>query len=352
MTPSDGSGGPAVLVTGGAGYVGSHACLALARAGYAPVVYDDLSAGHADAVRFGPLVVGDVRDTARLVAALRAHGAVAVLHFAAAILAGESVALPGRYYRRNVAGTLSLLSAMREAGVGALVVSSTAAVFGTPAAQPIAETAPLRPINPYGRSKLAMEWAVADHAAAHGLRWAALRYFNAAGADPGGALGERHDPETHAVPLAVLAALGAAPAFSLHGTDYPTPDGTAIRDYVHVSDLAAAHVLALRHLLEGGPSLAMNLGTGAGTSVRELLGAVEAGTGRPVPVREGPRRPGDPPALVADAALARATLGWAPRFAGIGPIVETAVRWHRSQLGAPLAAGPLAAEAVPTAVPV
>ncbi|MBP9181808.1 MAG: UDP-glucose 4-epimerase GalE [Fuscovulum sp.] len=294
----------AVLVTGGAGYIGSHACKALRASGLVPVVLDNLSTGHADAVRFGPFVRGDVRDAGLVARALTDHRCVAVIHFAASAYVGESMALPGKYYDNNLGGMTGLLEGCARAGVGRVVFSSSCATYGIPDTLPIRETTPQRPINPYGRTKLVCEWMLADHAAAHGLRHAALRYFNAAGADPEGELAERHDPETHLIPLALQAASGQRGPLQVFGTDYPTPDGTCIRDYIHVADLARAHVLALGHLLNGGDSLAVNLGTGRGLSIRDILDGVSRLSGRPVPVTWGPRRPGDPPALVADPALA------------------------------------------------
>lgn len=299
-----------VLVTGGAGFVGSHACKALAHAGYRPVVYDNLSNGRREAVRWGPLEVGDLEDAARLADVFARHAPVGVLHFAACIEAAESVRAPERFYRNNVGATLTLLRVMRAAGVDRIVFSSTAAVYGEPEVTPIPEAHPLRPLNPYGRSKLMAELVLKDMAAAQGLRYCALRYFNAAGADPAGELGEYHDPETHLIPLVLQAAYGLRPDIAIFGTDYDTPDGTCIRDYVHVSDLAEAHVLALRRLLCGGDSLVANLGTGRGVSVRQVIDTVATVTGRPVRVREASRRPGDPAVLVASPAHAERELGW------------------------------------------
>jgi UDP-arabinose 4-epimerase len=318
----------AVLVTGGAGYIGSHACKALARAGYRPVVFDNLARGHRAAVRWGPLVEGDIADQARVEAALREHRAAAVMHFAGLAYVGESVADPALYYHNNLAGSLSLLAAMRAAGVAVIVFSSTCAVYGIPQRVPIPETAPQLPVNPYGETKLAIERALAWYGAAYGLRTAALRYFNAAGADPEGEIGECHDPETHLIPLVIAAALGRRPALEVYGTDYPTPDGTAIRDYIHVQDLAQAHVRALAHLLGGGDSLALNLGTGRGYSVREVVARAAALSGRPVPTRPAPRRPGDPPALVADPACAAERLGWRAQISDLDTILRTALAWH------------------------
>jgi UDP-glucose-4-epimerase GalE len=317
-----------ILVTGGAGYVGSHACKALAAAGYAPVVYDNLSRGVAAAVKWGPLVEGDLHDSARLVEALRSHAVSAVMHFAAFAYVGESVANPELYYRNNVGGTLALLAAMREAGVGTIVFSSTCAVYGVPESLPIRETTPKAPLNPYGETKLAIERALGWYAAGYGLRYAALRYFNAAGGDPDGDIGENHEPETHLIPLVLQAALGTGAPLQIFGSDYPTPDGTAIRDYIHVTDLADAHVRALHYLAQGGDSIALNLGTGHGHTVREIIAAVERIGGRPVPRNEAPRRPGDPPELVADPTLAGERLGWRPRCSDLDTIIRTALAWE------------------------
>ncbi len=316
-----------VLVAGGAGFIGSHVCKALARAGYLPVAYDNLSNGHADAVRWGPLEVGDLSDVAALGHAFATWRPVAVMHFAAFIEVAESVRDPARFYANNVGGTLALAAAMQAAGVGALVFSSTAAVYGDPVRLPMAEDHPLAPINPYGRGKLMAEQMLADLAAARGLRHVVLRYFNAAGADPDGDLGERHEPESHLIPLAVQAALGLRPELAVFGDDYPTPDGTCVRDYVHVSDLATAHVAALRRLLAGGDGLTANVGTGQGHSVRQVIDTVATVTGRPVPHRIAPRRPSDPPELVADAGLLRRELGWRPARPALADQVGDAWRW-------------------------
>ena len=316
-----------ILVTGGAGYVGSHACKALAGAGWSPVVYDNLSRGHREAVRWGPLVAGDLHDHARLVAALRAHRVSAVMHFAAYGYVGESVSDPHAYYTNNLGGTLALLGAMREAGVDRIVFSSTCAVYGIPEMLPIRESAATAPLNPYGETKLAIERVLHWYDAAYGLRYVALRYFNAAGADPDGEIGEDHEPEPHLIPRVLRAALGRGDPVAIYGTDYPTPDGTAIRDYIHVSDLAEAHLRALRHLAAGGGSAALNLGTGRGHSVREVIAAVERIASRKVPQIEAARRPGDPPELVADPALARSRLGWQPRHSDLDTIVRTALAW-------------------------
>lgn len=319
----------AVLVTGGAGYVGSHACKALAAAGYRPVVLDDLSRGHAAAVQWGPLEVGSIADRACLDSVLERHRPGAVLHFAAFAYVGESMSEPLAYYRNNVGGTVTLLEAMRDHGVGRLVFSSTCATYGVPRELPIPESHPQEPINPYGRSKLMVERILADVDAAHGLRSIALRYFNAAGADPDGAIGEQHEPETHLVPLVLEAAAGRRECVTIHGTDYDTPDGTCLRDYIHVTDLAEAHVLALRALERGAASTAYNLGNGRGFSVREVIRVVEHVTGCEVPVASGPRRAGDPAALVGSAERAMRELGWSPRHADLEQIVATAWAWMR-----------------------
>lgn len=319
---------PNILVTGGAGYIGSHVCKALARAGYRPVVLDNLSQGHAWAVKWGPLIVGDILDRDALDAVMTRFSPVAVLHFAAFASVAESTADPGKYYRNNVAGALSLIETMRAHDVGAMVLSSTCATYGVPETPLIGEDHPQRPINPYGASKLMVERMLLDFQAAHGLSSITLRYFNAAGADPEGEIGEDHDPETHLVPLVLDAAAGRRTSVTVHGDDYATADGTAVRDFVHVSDLAQAHVLALEALLLGRGSSAYNLGSGQGFSVREVIAAVRRLTGREVPVSTGPRRPGDPAHLVADATRARAELGWQPTASRLDTIVETAWAWH------------------------
>lgn len=321
------------MVTGGAGYIGSHACKALARAGYTPVACDNLVYGHAWAVRWGPLEHGDISERAWLDELITRYRPAAVMHFAAYAYVGESVQDPGKYYRNNVAGTLTLLEAMRDHGVQHFIFSSTCATYGIPERLPISEDRPQAPINPYGASKLMIERMLGDFETAHGLRSISLRYFNAAGADPDGEIGEDHTPETHLIPLAVRAAQGGAPALSIFGTDYSTPDGTAVRDYIHVTDLADAHLLALADLLAGGTSAALNLGTGRGHSVREVVAATESVSGRPVPVREASRRAGDPPVLVADPRRAMQRLGWRPQYSDLDGIVETAWRWHEAQDG-------------------
>jgi UDP-glucose-4-epimerase GalE len=317
-----------ILVTGGAGYVGSHACKALAVAGHTPVVFDNLDRGHREFVRWGPLEEGDIRDGARLDAVFARHRIDAVMHFAALAYVGESVSEPAVYYRNNVGGTLELLDAMRRASVGRLVFSSTCATYGVPERMPITEDLPQQPINPYGATKLMIERVLRDYAAAYGLRSVSLRYFNAAGCDPDGEVGEDHDPETHLIPRVLMAADGTLPHVEVFGTDYPTPDGTCLRDYIHVADLADGHLRALDYLARGGATTAINLGTGRAFSVREVIGAAERVTGRRIPVREGPRREGDPPVLVADATRAREVLGFAARYTEVEPIVATAWRWN------------------------
>lgn len=323
-----------LLVVGGCGYIGSHMVKCLLGAGHQVVVLDDLSSGFADALLGGSLVVGDCADRALLDELFAAHAFDGVLHFASFIQVGESMAEPAKYYRNNVAKTLTLLEAMRAHGVKHLIFSSTAAVFGNPEYTPIDEQHVLAPINPYGWTKRMVEQMLADFEQAYGLRWAALRYFNAAGADPQGRIGERHDPETHLIPLALQAVSGRGKALKIFGRDYATPDGTCIRDYVHVDDLASAHLLALEHLWRGGASGAFNLGNGQGFSVQEVLDAVAEATGREVPHEDAPRRAGDPARLVADSARARGVLGWQPRFAELRTIVEHAWAWEQRMVAA------------------
>ena len=320
-----------ILVTGGAGYVGSHACKALARAGYRPVAYDSLIRGHREAVRWGPLVQADLADAKRLIDTIKRFEVAAVLHFAAFAYVGESVEDPGLYFRNNVANTLTLLEAMRASAVRHIVFSSTCATYGVPERVPITESAPQRPVNPYGESKLMVERMLHWYGAAHGFTHAALRYFNAAGADPEGEIGEDHEPETHLIPLVLQAAMGQRARIEVLGTDYPTPDGTAIRDYIHVQDLAEAHVRAVQLLLRGGLSITVNLGTGTGHSVREVIAAAERVTGRRVPRREAPRRFGDPPVLVADPSRARELLGWTATLSDLDTILKTAWAWHNRE---------------------
>ena len=332
-----------VLVTGGAGYIGSHAVKALLGAGHEPVVYDDLSTGHRAAVdavgtasglaalsRPVPLVVGDVRDRELLERTIAEHKIEAVMHFAAKSLVGESMSDPAKYYVNNVGGGLALLEACRAAGVRHFIFSSTAAVYGEPEETPISEEHRLSPTSVYGRTKLAFERMLEDYASAYPFAYIALRYFNAAGADPGGAIGEDHDPETHLIPIVLQAALGKREAVTVFGTDYPTADGTCVRDYIHVTDLADAHVLALQHLASGGGSGVFNLGSGHGYTVRQVIETAERVVGRKVPVREGARRPGDPAVLVAGSARAREILGWKPAFDSLEKIIETAWVWHRA----------------------
>jgi UDP-glucose-4-epimerase GalE len=317
-----------VLVTGGAGYVGSHAAKALARAGFEPVVFDNLSNGHSWSVRWGPLVRGDLADRELLLKTLTGYGIEAVCHFAANAYVAESIGQPRKYFRNNVVNSLNLLDAMLDADVRKLVFSSSCAVYGEPQQVPISEEHRRQPISPYGESKWFVEKALRWYDAAYSLQFVALRYFNASGADPEGELGEVHVPETHALPLAIQTALGQRPHFEIFGTDYPTPDGTAIRDYVHVADIADAHVRALQHVLDRGESMALNLGTGAGHSVQEVVAAVERAGGRPVKILTSARRPGDPAVLVADGARAKQILGWQLRYSDLPGIVESAWRWH------------------------
>jgi UDP-arabinose 4-epimerase len=324
-----------VLVTGGAGYIGSHACKALARAGFLPVTYDNLVYGHAEAVRWGPFVEGDLAEQDKLMDTMREHAVSAVMHFAAFAYVGESVTKPDVYFRNNVANAVNLLDAMLAAGVPHIVFSSTCATYGTPEVVPIAEDAPQRPINPYGETKLMVERMLHWYGNAYRLNSCSLRYFNAAGADPDGEIGEDHDPETHLIPLVLDAALGRRPLVEIYGSDYPTPDGTAIRDYIHVQDLADAHVRAVFYLREGGDSTALNLGTGHGHSVREVVDAAERISGRPVPRRMVGRRAGDPPALVADPRRARTVLSWEPKISDLDSILATAWAWHARRNAGP-----------------
>ena len=317
-----------ILVTGGAGYIGSHACKALAQAGYTPVSFDNLVYGHRQAVQWGPLEEGDIADRNALDAVITKYRPTAVMHFAAYAYVGESVQDPGKYYRNNVAGSLTLLEALRDHGIDKFIFSSTCATYGVPERSPIDEAHPQRPINPYGASKQMIERMLADFDAAHGLKSIALRYFNAAGADPAAEIGEDHDPETHLIPLVLDAATGRRPAITIYGDDYDTPDGTCIRDYIHVTDLAQAHVLALKALESGASSTVYNLGNGQGFSVRQVINQAEAVTGKKIPVIIGPRRPGDPPRLVGDATRIRRDLGWQSEYADLSSILTTAWRWH------------------------
>jgi UDP-glucose-4-epimerase GalE len=319
----------AVLVTGGAGYIGSHAAKALHRAGYRVIVYDNLVAGHRAAVKYGALVTGDITDVDTLRHTLRAHDIFAVMHFAAFLDVGESVREPAKYYRNNVVGALSVLEAMAAEKVGYFVFSSTCATYGEPIETPIAETHPQQPINSYGESKLAVERALPHFERAYRMRWIALRYFNASGADPDGEIGEDHSPEIHLIPRAIDAAMGG-PGLTVFGDDYPTPDGTCLRDYIHVSDLADAHLKALEAIVDTGRSGAYNLGTGRPHSVRAVIETVERVTGRTVPWTLGPRRPGDPAVLFAAPHKAQSELHWTPRFADLDTIVRTAWGWHHT----------------------
>ena len=318
-----------LLITGGAGYVGSHCVKTLASAGHECVVYDNLFRGHREFVKWGLLIEGDVRDAGRLAQVFGANAFDAVLHFAALAYVGESVLEPDRYRDVNETGTRTLLTAMGDAGVNRIVFSSTCAVYGEPDTMPITESTPYKPMSPYGNTKLACERMMDDFDRSYGLKSVRLRYFNAAGADPGGEIGEWHEPETHLIPLVLDAASGKREVVEIYGADFPTSDGTAIRDYVHVTDLADAHHRALNYLLQGGQTVAVNLGTGCGTSVREVIQAAERVTGNPVPSRTVGRRDGDPPELVAEPAKAKTVLDWTARFRGIEQIIADAWRWHR-----------------------
>ena len=322
---------PAILVAGGAGYIGAQTCKALQRAGYLPVTFDNLSTGHAEAVKWGPMVKGDLRDKDLVRGVLRRYGVQGVLHFAAYSLVAESVRDPAKYYDNNVGAATAFASACVEAGVRAFVFSSTAATYGVPSLSPIPEDHPTGPINPYGASKLAFEGALRWLGEAHGLRWNALRYFNAAGADPDGEVGESHEPETHLIPLLCQAAEGKGAPLTVFGTDYDTADGTCVRDYIHVVDLADVHVLALRRLLEGGPSGVYNVGTGEGATVKQIIDAARAALGVEVPHSFGPRRAGDPPSLVADSSRLRRDFDWRPAHSDLDTIIRTAARWQRER---------------------
>jgi len=325
-----------ILVTGGAGYIGTHAVLALKSAGYDVIVLDNLSYGHPELVKDvlkAELVVGDISDRPLLDQLFATRPIAAVMHFAAFIAVGESVSDPAIYYRNNVAGTLTLLEAMVAAGIKKLVFSSTCAIYGMPQAIPMTEDHPHNPLSPYASSKKMVEQILADFGVAYGLKSVAFRYFNASGAAPNGLLGEDHNPETHLIPLALLTALGRRESLSIFGTDYPTPDGTAVRDYIHVSDLASAHVLGLEYLLQGGDSQVFNLGNGNGFSVREVIETAKQVTGKDIPVKECPRRAGDPPILVGSSALAREILGWSPLYADLKVIIAHAWQWHQKRHG-------------------
>ena len=318
-----------ILVTGGAGYIGSHTVKQLLARGHEVTVFDNLSAGHRAAVPAANLVVGDLRDIDHLDNLLVVNRIEAVVHFAAHCYVGESVKEPAKYYTNNLSYTLNLIDRCRRNGVQKFVFSSTCATYGVPDAVPITEAQKQSPINPYGNTKLAVEYALSDYAGAYAFGFCALRYFNAAGAAPDGTIGEDHDPETHLIPLVIQAATGQRPHVEIFGTDYPTPDGTCVRDYIHVDDLADAHIRALEKVGPGS-QLKYNVGIGRGYSVREVIATVEAVTGLKVPVKEGLRRPGDPPELVADAGKIRNELGWAPKYPELRAIVETAWNWHKN----------------------
>lgn len=323
---------PNVLVTGGAGYIGSHTAMQLAARGYSPVVYDSLSNGHREFVRWGPFEEGDIRDAPRVHDVITRHRPVAIIHFAALIEVAESVRYPERFYEVNVGGAATVLAAARRAGVANFVFSSTCATYGTPERLPLREDHPQRPLNPYGHSKLMVERLLNEMDAAGEMRSVVLRYFNAAGAAADGSIGEDHDPETHAIPLIFDVVAGRRETFSIFGSDYPTRDGTAERDYIHVLDLADAHILALEHLMQGGASRAFNVGTGNGTTVKELIAAAEAATGRQCPVQLADRRPGDSERLVADPSRLVGELGWRPTR-DLDEILHTAWAWHRRRHG-------------------
>jgi UDP-glucose 4-epimerase len=333
---SPSSNKPTILVTGGAGYIGSHAALLLKRAGYEVVILDNLVYGHQDIVNNvlkTTLVIGDTSDRAVLDQLFVTHPIAAVMHFAAYAYVGESVTDPGKYYQNNVVGTLTLLDAMRAAGVNKFVFSSTCATYGVPEKTPIPENHPQAPINPYGASKLMVERILADYSHAYDLRSVYFRYFNAAGADPEGLLGEDHQPETHLIPLVLQTALGLRDSVSIFGTDYPTADGTCVRDYIHVSDLADAHVLGLEYLLKGGETTVFNLGNGNGFSVKDVIETARQITGRDIKALECDRRPGDPPALIGSSDKARTILGWQPQYADLQAIITHAWQWHQQRHG-------------------
>ncbi|MBW4513919.1 MAG: UDP-glucose 4-epimerase GalE [Timaviella obliquedivisa GSE-PSE-MK23-08B] len=326
---------PTILVTGGAGYIGSHAVLALQKAGYGVIVLDNLVYGHQDIadVLKVELVIGDTNDRSLLDNLFATREIAAVIHFAAYAYVGESVSDPAKYYRNNVVGTLTLLEAMVAANVKKFVFSSTCATYGVPIAVPIAEDHPQAPINPYGATKLMVERILADFDEAHEFKSVCFRYFNAAGADPDGLLGEDHNPETHLIPLVLQTALGIRESIAVFGTDYPTPDGTCIRDYIHVTDLATAHVLGLEYLLQGNNSDIFNLGNGSGFSVKEVIEAAKTVTGQKIMVVERDRRPGDPPALVGSSEKAQRVLGWRSQYADIHQILTHAWSWHQKRHG-------------------
>ncbi|MEK6698645.1 MAG: UDP-glucose 4-epimerase GalE [Nitrospirota bacterium] len=320
-----------ILVTGGAGYIGSHVVKALGEKGATVLVYDDLSKGHRDAVLYGELVVGDLADQALLARTLRAFKPDAVMHFAAFIAVGESVREPVKYYCNNTANTLNLLRGMLENGINKFIFSSTAAVYGSPGKALITETEPLKPINPYGHSKVFVEKALEDMSASQGLRYVSLRYFNAAGADPEARIGERHQPETHLIPLALKTAKGERKSLEIYGADYPTPDGTCLRDYIHVDDLAEAHLISLDHLSGRGKSEVFNCGYGHGYSVREVIDTARKVTGKDFTVENIQRRPGDSPVLVADSSRLKKALNWNPKYDDLEYIIKTAWEWEKKQ---------------------
>lgn len=322
-----------ILVTGGAGYIGSHTAKLLAHSGYEPVTFDNLSTGHRSAVRWGPLVEGDLANPGQVRKVIRQYRIDAVVHFAASAYVGESMSEPRKYFQNNVVNTLNLLDAMLDSDVKQIVFSSSCATYGIPNAVPVTEDSPQRPINPYGESKLFVERVLHWYGEAYSMRGTALRYFNAAGADLDGEIGENHDPETHLIPLVMHAALGKRPHIDLYGTNYPTLDGTAIRDYVHVTDLAEAHVLALRHLIDGGPSVALNLSAGRGHSIQEVITEVERVSGLRVLIHEAPRRAGDPAVLVGDPARAEDVLGWRAEHSSLESIIQTAWTWQKRAAG-------------------
>jgi UDP-glucose 4-epimerase/UDP-arabinose 4-epimerase len=322
---------PAILVAGGAGYIGAQTCKALKAAGFLPVTLDNLSTGYQAAVKFGPFEKGDLRDRDLVRAIVAKYAIQGALHFAAFSLVGESVRDPAKYYDNNVGAANAFASALISAGVGAFVFSSTAAAYGIPTVSPIPEDHATAPINPYGASKLAFEGALRWLGEAHPFRWTALRYFNAAGADLEGEVGESHEPETHLIPNLCKAVLGTGPALTVFGQDYPTPDGTPIRDYIHVEDLAQAHVLAIRRLIAGGDNGIFNVGTGEGVTVMQIIAAAERVLGKPVPYAVGPRRAGDPPSLVADSSRLQAVFGWKPAHSDLDTIIRTAARWQQTR---------------------
>ena len=320
-----------ILVTGGAGYIGSHTCKALARAGYTPVTYDNLCSGNREAVKWGPLEIGDIRDRARLNEVMNRYQPVAIMHFAALIQVGQSVTDPANYYHNNVYGSMCLLEEAINHNIKHMVFSSTAAVYGLPENSLIPEHAPLRPINPYGQTKLMMENMIHDFASAYDLRFAVLRYFNAAGADPEAETGTAYKTDSHIIPLLMRVASDMMPEIKVYGTDYSTPDGTAVRDYIHVTDLASAHILALQHILDSKENLTLNIGMSTGYSVAEVIATARQVTGQAIPAHTTDRREGDPPVLVADAQKAQAILNWQPAYSDLPTIIGTAWKWRRQQ---------------------